>query len=78
MPTLLRSGPYRLFVYAADRDEPPHVHVERDHCEAKIWLAPVLLERSYGFPRKELSRIIGVVEEHQQQLLEQWHGFFGG
>ena len=77
MPTLLRSGPYRLFVYAADRDEPPHVHVERDRGEAKIWLAPVLLERSYGFSRKELSRIIGVVEGHQQQLLEQWNGFFG-
>lgn len=78
MPTLLRSGPYRLFVYSADRDEPPHVHVERDHCEAKIWLTPVLFERSYGFSRKELSTIMGVVEEHQQHLLEQWHGFFGG
>ena len=38
----------------------------------------VLLERSYGFSRKELSTIMGVVEEHQQHLLEQWHGFFGG
>jgi len=28
LPTVLRSGPYRFFFYSADRDEPPHVHVE--------------------------------------------------
>ncbi len=30
MPTVLRSGPYRFFFYASDRDEPVHIHVERD------------------------------------------------
>ncbi len=30
MPTVLRTGPYRFFFYAGDRDEAPHVHVERD------------------------------------------------
>ena len=30
MPTVLRSGPYRLFCYAGDGAEPPHVHIERD------------------------------------------------
>ncbi|MBI5039684.1 MAG: hypothetical protein HZB57_00240 [Gammaproteobacteria bacterium] len=30
MPTILRVGPYRFFIYAGDRDEPRHVHVERD------------------------------------------------
>jgi hypothetical protein len=34
MPTVLRSGPYRFYLYAGDRDEPPHIHVERDQCEA--------------------------------------------
>ena len=27
MPTVLRVGPYRLFFFSADRDEPRHVHV---------------------------------------------------
>lgn len=36
MLTVLRSGPYRFFLYAGDRYEPPHVHVERDDCEAKF------------------------------------------
>ncbi len=37
LPTVLRSGPYRLFFYSADRDEPAHVHVEREEAEAKFW-----------------------------------------
>jgi len=49
MPTLLRSGPYRLFFYSGDRGEPPHVHVERENSVAKIWLDPVRLERNIGF-----------------------------
>ncbi len=53
LPTVRRSGPYRLFFYSADRDEPPHVHVEREEAEAKFWLVPVRLEMSRGFGRSE-------------------------
>lgn len=45
MPTVLRSGPYRFFFYAGDRDEPPHVHVERGEAIAKFWLSPVKLQQ---------------------------------
>ena len=41
MPTILRIGPYRFFFYAGDRDEPPHIHVERDDNIAKFWIGPV-------------------------------------
>ena len=57
MPTALRSGPYRFFFYAGDRNEPPHVHVERDAGKAKFWLEPVFLQSSSGFPRAELNAI---------------------
>jgi predicted SnoaL-like aldol condensation-catalyzing enzyme len=43
VPTLLRQGPYRFFIYSGDRDEPPHVHVERENRVAKVWLDPVRL-----------------------------------
>ena len=55
MPTVLRDGPYRFFFYVGDGSEPPHIHVERDRCEAKLWLAPVRLKRSRGFSRQEIS-----------------------
>jgi Domain of unknown function (DUF4160) len=78
MPTVLRSGPYRFFFYSGDRDEPPHVHVERDDNEAKFWLEPVRLERSRGFARKEIHQIQAIVEENQQNLLDRWHEYFNG
>lgn len=72
MPTLLRVGPYRFFCYAGDRDEPPHVHIERDSCEAKFWLTPVRLQLNKGFSSNEINRIQKLTEENQQQLLEAW------
>jgi len=77
VPTVLRNGPYRFYFYSGDRDEPPHVHVERDDEEAKIWLRPVRLAWSRGFSPSELSKMEGIVRENQQQLLESWNGFFG-
>jgi len=78
MPTVLRRGPYRFFFYAGDRLEPPHVHVARNDCEAKFWLDPVMLGRSWGFPRKEVNRIRTLVEEFEDQLLEGWNAYFFG
>ena len=78
MPTILRSGPYRFFFYSSDRDEPPHVHVERDDNEAKFWLRPVRLERSRGFGRPELRRIEGLVENGAESLLRSWNEYFAG
>jgi hypothetical protein len=78
VPTVLRSGPYRLFFYAGDRDEPPHVHVERDDKTAKFWLEPVRLERSGGFRSQELNRVRNLVEEHQEQLRRSWDDYFEG
>lgn len=76
MPTVLRVGPFRFFFYAGDGGEPPHVHVERDDCEAKFWLDPVRLERSRGFRRAEINRIRELIEEHRERLLEGWNEFF--
>lgn len=76
MPTVLRVGPYRFFFYAGDREEPPHIHVERDDNIAKFWLEPVRLQGSGGFNRGEINRMRRLVEEHQQKILESWYEFF--
>ncbi|MCH8108137.1 MAG: DUF4160 domain-containing protein [Chloroflexi bacterium] len=76
MPTVLRVGPYRFFFYSGDRDEPPHVHVERDDNTAKIWLEPLRLQHSTGFNRVEINRIMGIAEENCDQLLNEWEEFF--
>jgi hypothetical protein len=76
MPTVLRDGPYRFFFYAGDRDEPPHIHVERDSNVAKFWLDPLRMQMSGGFNKIEISRIENLVEENREILAGSWNEFF--
>lgn len=78
MPTILRVGPYRFFFYAGDKDEPKHVHVERDERIAKFWLEPVRLNRSGGLGRTELGKIQDIIEVNLALIVEAWNDYFGG
>jgi hypothetical protein len=78
MPTILRVGPYRFLFYASDRDEPIHVHVEREQNIAKFWIDPVRLQRNGGFRRPELIQIAKIIEKNQSDIEEAWHEYFGG
>jgi hypothetical protein len=77
VPTVLRSGPYRVYFYSHEPDEPPHVHVDRDDQSAKFWLKPVVLARNLGFSPVELRRIQGMLKENETILLEKWNEKFG-
>lgn len=77
MPTVLRSGPYRLYFYSHEPNEPPHVHIDRDDQSCKFWIEPVALARNLGFSAKELRDIERLVIDNQQSLLEAWHEYFG-
>jgi Domain of unknown function (DUF4160) len=78
MPTVLRSGPYRLYFYSHDLiRERPHVHVDRDELSAKFWLEPVALARNLGFSANELRRVERLVSEHQTMLVERWNKEYG-
>jgi hypothetical protein len=76
MPTVLRTGPYRLFFYSGDGREPRHVHVERDDNRAKFWLEPVRLQNSGGFRPAEIREIQRVVEQHRDALVRSWDAYF--
>ena len=72
MPTVLRVGPYRFFFYAGDKDEPLHIHVERDDKVAKFWVDPVRLQRGRGFGRTEIAKIRKIIEQNRTKLMEAW------
>ena len=77
-PTLLRRGPYRVYIYSYDCQEPRHVHVDREDKSAKFWLDPVVaLEINYGFSRSELRRIERLLTSHLPLLRERWNEFCG-
>ena len=77
MPTILRDGPYRFFFYSGDKEEPAHVHIERDDKIAKVWLDPVRLQSSGGFGRSEISRILKIIEVKREIMMETWDDYFG-
>ncbi|MGB9591371.1 MAG: DUF4160 domain-containing protein [Candidatus Kryptoniota bacterium] len=76
MPTILRVGPYRFFFYAGDKEEPLHIHVERDDKVAKFWLDPIRLQSSRGFGRTEIAKIHKIIEENRTKLMEAWDEYF--
>ena len=76
MPVFLREGPYRFYVVSWDRNEPPHIHVQRDNGSAKFWLNPVELANSHNFNRSEIRRISRIVERYRDKLLEAWNEYF--
>jgi len=76
VPTVGWIGPYRFFFFASDRDEPPHVHVERDGAAAKVWLSPLRLAANWGFTPREAFRVVRIVDSNRARFLEAWHEFF--
>lgn len=66
----LRSGPYRVYFFSHEPNEPPRVHVDRDDLSAKFWLQALALARNFGFPPRELRRLRVLVEENREKPLE--------
>lgn len=77
MPTLLRIGPFRFYFYSHEPNEPPHVHVDRGEATIKIWLHDLSVAKSLGLRAHEIGRVVALVGEHRERLVEAWHGYFG-
>jgi len=77
MPTILRSGPYRVYFHSHEPNEPPHVHVDRDRASCKMWLHPAALASSLGFKAAELRDIERLVSTNSAMLLKAWEEFHG-
>ncbi|HYE52797.1 MAG TPA: DUF4160 domain-containing protein [Azospirillaceae bacterium] len=66
MPTIGRFGPYVIRFFSNEGSEPPHVHVDRGACTAKIWLEdPPRLALSRGFAAHEARIVLALVAEHR-------------
>lgn len=80
MPVVLRAGGFRFFFYANEGSprEPPHVHVEKDDAEAKVWLRPrVHVAYNDGFTAKTLRELLDLVEANRESIEDAWNDFFG-
>ena len=73
MPTVLRVGRFRFFVYSNEGNEPPHIHVKAAEHEAKYWLDSMQLADNYGFNGRELTQIEQIIPFYESELMEAWH-----
>jgi hypothetical protein len=74
MPTLLRTGPYTVFIVLHDCSERRHVHVKGGgRGEAKFWLEPATdRAATRGYTGRDLSRIERLLRDHRETLIRRW------
>ena len=72
MPTVFIHKGYRFFFYAADLDEPMHVHVEKSGKHAKFWLQPIRIALNGGFREHELNEIERIINRRSDDISTRW------
>jgi len=79
MPVAFREKGFRFYFFSNEGDprEPIHVHACNGDGEAKFWLYPeVTVASSAGYNRKQLARLVRVVEENRRQIERAWNEHF--
>ena len=80
VPTVMRLDGLRVVVYPNDH-RPAHVHVIGRGCEAVFNLncpaGPVELRENYGFPARELRRLLDTLAENLETLCGAWEEIHG-
>jgi len=58
MPTILFIRGWRLFFYANERNEPPHIHVQKGEADGKYWLLvdEFDLDKAYAYNMSPAQR----------------------
>ena len=79
MPTVIKNlNGYRFFFFSLDRNEPIHIHVEKDYKHAKFWLNPIIvLAKSRRFKDHELTEIRKLIENNIKIIRRKWCEHFG-
>ncbi len=72
MPKVFEDSGFTFRFYAADLDEPVHVHIEKDDKAAKFWLDPITCAIDGGFSQRELRRIAQIIAVRQQEIADKW------
>ncbi len=75
-PTVFRDGPFRFFFL---REEARlHIHVQSPEGEAKFWIEPKIeLARNHQLSAQDLSRVLQLVADHEQEIRDAWRRHFG-
>ena len=79
-PTVFRYGAYRFYFFSREETRihvHVHVHVHGRDGEVKFWVAPeVALANNYGLADSQIAELLGVVEEHKNEIRDAWEERF--
>jgi hypothetical protein len=80
MPVVFRYNGVRFFFFSNEGSprEPIHIHAQQGDAEAKFWLRPeVTVAENFGFDRRALTELLGVVMQNRELIEGRWHEYFG-
>jgi hypothetical protein len=72
MGTIFQFRSIKIVIRTRDHN-PPHAHVIRGDCEAKVELLTQKVIHSHGFSANDLRRIVSFMKERQDLLMEAWN-----
>jgi hypothetical protein len=76
-PSVFREKGYR-FYFLSNEEDRIHIHVTCESGEAKFWLEPIVSLATYhNLNPKKLNEIQGIVEEHRDEIVQNWRKHFG-
>ena len=82
MPTILCIRGWRLFFYANERSEPPHIHARKGNTECKYWLHPATfdIQEDYVYEMSPADRraIRQIIFEHFEYIIAEYDVFHKG
>ena len=82
MPTILIMLGWRLFFYANERNEPPHVHCRKEDRECKFWLDienyEITEAYSYNISPRDRREIKKIIYQHFDYIVSEWNRFQEG
>ena len=79
MPTIFRQDGFRVVIYTDDH-EPPHVHVLKGETEVKVDLGSIMILPTVILlrgKRRDATKALEIVTDHQTELLEAWRMIHG-
>ena len=77
MPTILREQGFR-FHFFSEEHLPIHIHIKKGGARARIVLEPsITIDKNDGFNPPEMRKIVKIIEQQYDYLIQQWHETFG-
>jgi len=75
-PTIFSYQKYRFF-FNSREEKRKHIHVDTPDGTAKFWIEPIIsLAEYYNVSTKELSLLMEIIKEKQNEIINAWNRHF--